>query len=125
MTSREMVDDPMYDAFLQAVKRQLAEKNITQSTAALGIGVSFVALNHYINRRCHIPPRYIFRLARFLNISIDQITGVRIQKKVNPTSRTGTAIEILDRIFEKGKPMKWDQYEKLRDAITSIREGQE
>ena len=124
MTSREMVDDPMYDAFLQTVKKQLAEKSITQSAAAKEIGVSVCSMNQYINRRYNIPPRYIFRLAKHLNISIDQITEVKIQKKVNPTSRTGKAIDILDRIFEKQKPMTWDQYEKLRDAITSIREGQ-
>lgn len=122
MPKLETLQEPMYDLFLREVKKELAEKNITQIAAAKQIRTSQYTLNQGLNKRIAIRACYVFRLAKWLNISLDKITGVRVKKKENPQSRTGTAIDILDRIFEKRQPVTWDQYEKLREAITNIRE---
>ena len=120
MKKLEQLNEPMYDVFLREVVQLLAEKNITQCEMAERIRTSQFTMNQAVNRHVYFRAVYMLRLAKELNISLDQITGVT--KPVPPGSRTGTAINILDSIFEKGKPMKWEQYEKLRDAIVNIKE---
>ena len=118
----EQLNEPMYDAFVREVKKQLAEKNITQVAAAKQIQTSQFTMNQAVNGRVDFRACYMLRLAKLLNISLDQYTGVRPKKKTIPGSKTAYAVNILDAIFEKGKPMKFEQYEKLLDAITAIKE---
>lgn len=113
----------MYDDFIRECKKQIAEKNLTQAEVAKTIDRTQSNFNQILNGHCNMLAPWMLRLAKLLNISLDQYTGVKVKKKPCPGSRTGTAINILDSIFERGKPMKWDQYEKLREAITNIKEG--
>ena len=116
--------EPMYDEFIRECKKQIAEKHLTQTEVAKTLDRGQSVFNQILNGHCNMLAPWAFRLAKLLNISLDQFTGVKVKKKPGPGSRTGTAINILDSIFERGNPMKWDQYEKLREAITNIKEEQ-